>query len=215
MKKFLLLTVAATAMAMAIAALETVQASPIISIDAPITGAVTFTGNGLGDLGVIQGALSGGGSDAVDGASLGTITITSSAYNTGPQILGIFGVLGTHTSSLVYTNGGNTLDEIITWASVDDGSINPHLFGLDVVTGVSGSAAFDAAFSVGELSTIDVEAASVGTVLDTLAGGHSSETVGFSSGEIQFLAAVPEPKLLLVMLMAIGTIFLLYRHRHS
>jgi len=217
MKKCLLLTVAATAMAMAISALGfgAAYASPIISINAPITGSLSFTGNGAGGLSVTQGAHVGGGTDAVDGASSGVITITADSYKTGLQTLGIFPDIGLDQSVLVYINGGNKLVETIIWQSVDDGSVNPHLFGTDVVTAVSGSAVFDAAFSVGEKSTIDIEAATVPTVLDLLAATTGTEATSYSSGEIQFLAAVPEPRALLVMLMAIGTVLMLHRWKHS
>jgi hypothetical protein len=213
MKKFLLLTVAATAMAMAMTALGfgAAYASPVVGLDAPITGSVSFTSLGTGGLGVVMTTLTGPETDSVL-ATTGSFSITSDSYSTGVPALGIFHDIGLDQSTVVISNAGSALDLLITWVSVDDGSANPHLFGIDSVTGATGAYAG----LLGGKGTVDIAADAVTTLIDTLAlmPKGSNEVVGLSSGEALF-AAVPEPKMLMIMLMAIGTIFLLYRHRHS
>ena len=204
MKKFLLAGI--TVLAFSVSA----YATPIISINQPITGSDTFTGNGAGDLSVVQSGITAGGSDTIEPTS-GSISISGFSATTGPQALGIFPILGGPTSTLTYTNGVDVLTETVRWTDVDDGSVNPHISGVDTVTAVTG-ALFSANFFVGQLSTIDLTVNNVGTILDTLALGTSTETAGLSSGELLFSArAVPEPKMLMVMLMAIGTIFMLHK----
>lgn len=169
-----------------------------ITIGNSTSGQDTFTGLGNGNLTINQSAITGTASDSLGGT--GTYTISAFGPVTATQV-GTTGVFDFNTTAtFTYTSGGNSLTETFGYNSVNDGSVNPHFAGTDDVTAITGSAAFVAAFGpVGNGSTFDYATLAVGTVLDTLAKGTASESVGISSGEVVPNSKVPEPSTLLIL----------------
>jgi len=181
------LLLAATA---AVALTGTAQAAQI-TLNNSTAGTITFTGDGSGNISVSTTTLSGKGSDEVNLtlgnysiAAIGPVTATAAGS-------GVWNFPAGTTSTFQYTNGADAITETWTFSTVNDGSVNPHFKGTDLVTAISGSAAFQAAYGpVGSTSTVDFATTNVATVLDALAETENSETATISSGED---VKTPEP----------------------
>jgi hypothetical protein len=121
---------------------------------------------------------------------------------------------------LTYTNGGNSVTESIALKDLADGSPNPHVDWTDVVTAVSGSAAFLAAFGpVGSTSIGDYidDALPNGVTLDNIAAGLTSQIVAISSGQDIVSPAggqVSEPSTMAIFAGSLLGFGWLYRRRN-
>jgi hypothetical protein len=194
------------------------NAAPIqINIGGSTSGAVTFAGSGTGNISVSNTALSGTATDPTLG-TVGSYTIGATASHLFLSAgAGVWNAPAGDTATFSYTNGANSLAETWTYTSVNDGSVNPHLFGTDVVTAISGSAAFLLDFGgVGRASTFDYTVNTVGTLLDALALTTNSESVGLSSGEVVPSVRTPEPgSLAMLGIGLLGLGFVASRKRSS
>jgi hypothetical protein len=192
--RHLLATVAAGALLAAAAA--GAQAGEVVLGPFGAGQNVTFAAIGGDALSYSAPALSGSATDTTGGS--GTFSISGVSFNTAANNgNGVFNALGSPTSSFSYTSGGNSLSETLSYIGVNDGSPNPHVDFNDVVTAVSGSATFLAAFGpVGSKSTGDYITNVITTSLDSLASaGTGSESISISSGQtlVTPTSNVPEP----------------------
>jgi hypothetical protein len=200
------ISLAAVLMAGALAAAPAAYADEINLGD--LLGSITFTSNGNGTLSYSTSGLTGITDTAsfVAGASAenGTVTLGSMSGGTGTEIIGLtsyFPITSGGTESFTYVGAdGDTLEGTIHWIGIKDDTTSPQ-FDIESylsITGVSGDAAFENDFKVGNTPEIDMTV-SGSTTLTTLAGETSGNTEGyyFSSGEVR----VPEP----ASLMLLGT----------
>lgn len=156
----------------------------------PSSQDITYTGNGNNTVTVSTGGSSLTGPAFDTNGNFGTFSFSAFSLTSGTPTLGVF-PLPANTETFTFTSGLNSLTESVTLSSVVDGSPNPHFLGTDKIT--AGSAAFLAEFGpVGTTSSIDFISNTIGTVLDTLAAGTSSESATLSSGESVF-PTIPEP----------------------
>jgi MYXO-CTERM domain-containing protein len=192
----------------------TVQAAQI-TLGNSTAGSVTFTGTGAtGNLTVSETAITGsaivnGNSGLYTIAAFGPALAThgaSGVWNFAPGVTATF-----FASDAV----GDSVTQTLTYTSVNDGSVNPHFAGTDIVTAVTGSAAFTATWAVGTHTLFDYSVNNVATVLDVLALTTASETIGISSGQDVTVAA-SEPGGLAILGMGLLSLgFLTARRKRS
>ncbi len=139
------------------------------------SGTYTLTGTGAGSIIVRTAGLSG--SAFFDANSLlGTFTLGSAGFLTGPQSGNLFPAFGNETFRFVGVDG-DTLNGSIIWKTFTDSSSFSELIGVMTINSISGDNAFLTTFS-SPFANIDL------TI--------NSESALISSGEV-FTTATPEP----------------------
>jgi hypothetical protein len=185
-----------------------------ITLGNSTSGSVTFTGTGAsGNLTVSETALAGA---AIVNGNSGVYSISAWGPATFSNAGGGVWHPGALTATFVASDGvGDSVTQTLTYTSLNDGSVNPHFAGTDIVTAVSGSAAFQSTWAVGTHTVFDYSVNNVATVLDVLAFTTNTETIGISSGQ-DVTVATPEPASLAILGMGLLSLgFLTARRKRS